>query len=103
MGFFLGISRLGSLVAVALGGVLTDVIGYRSTFLLFAILSALAAVISGPSGERRSRHAKDAPHVAGSPPPQAAQNPLRFRYRRGRPVGWHREHHRAAPLVTVGD
>jgi MFS family permease len=70
MGFFLGISRLGSLVAVALGGVLTDVIGYRPTFLVFAILSALAAAISGPSGERRPRHSKGEPHTAGSPSPQ---------------------------------
>jgi MFS family permease len=89
MGFFLGISRLGSLAAVALGGVLTDVIGYRSTFLLFAILSALAAVISGPSGERRSRHAKDAPLVAGSPPPQAPHSPPgpSSAWRSGRSIG----------------
>jgi MFS family permease len=89
MGFFLGISRLGSLVAVALGGVSTDIIGYRSTFLLFAIFSALAAVISGPSGERRSRHAKDAPHVAGSPPPQAPHSPPgpSSAWRSGRSIG----------------
>jgi MFS family permease len=61
MGFFLGISRLGSLVAVALGGVLTDVLGYRPTLLLFALLSASAAVITGPSGERRARYAKPEP------------------------------------------
>jgi MFS family permease len=74
MGFFLGISRLGSLVAVALGGVLTDIIGYRPTFLVFAILSALAATISGPSGERRPRHSKDAPPLVSSPSPQAPLN-----------------------------
>jgi MFS family permease len=67
MGFFLGISRLGSLVAVALGGILTDVMGYRPTLLLFAIISALAAIISGPSGARRSRHMKAAPHIAAAP------------------------------------
>jgi MFS family permease len=76
-------------VAVALGGVSTDIIGYRSTFLLFAIFSALAAVISGPSGERRSRHAKDAPHVAGSPPPQAPHSPPgpSSAWRSGRSIG----------------
>lgn len=50
MGFFLGISRLGSLVAVALGGLLTDGIGYRQTLLLFAALSAMAVAISAPTG-----------------------------------------------------
>jgi MFS family permease len=52
MGFFLGISRLGSLVAVALGGLLTDALGYRPTLLLFAALSAMAAAISAPAGGR---------------------------------------------------
>jgi MFS family permease len=77
MGFFLGISRLGSLVAVALGGVLTDAIGYRATLLVFAVLSALAETISGPDGERRTRHAKAKPHAASSPafdiPPNAPE------------------------------
>jgi len=67
MGFFLGISRLGSLVAVALGGVLTDVVGYRPTLLLFAALSAMAAAISGPSGGRSTSHAKNEPHTAMIP------------------------------------
>ena len=52
MGFFLGISRLGSLVAVALGGLLTDTLGYRPTLFLFAALSAMAAAISAPTGGR---------------------------------------------------
>lgn len=52
MGFFLGISRLGSLVAVALGGLLTDSLGYRPTLLLFAAFSATAAAISAPPGGR---------------------------------------------------
>jgi MFS family permease len=59
MGFFLGISRLGSLVAVALGGLLTDSIGYRPTLFLFAALSATAAAISAPTGGRTSRLAKE--------------------------------------------
>ena len=74
MGFFLGISRLGSLVAVALGGVLTDVIGYRPTLLLFAALSALAAAISGPSSERRASHAKDEPHTSMIQTPSGPQD-----------------------------
>jgi MFS family permease len=77
MGFFLGISRLGSLVTVALGGVLTDAIGYRATLLVFTVLSALAATISGPAGERRTRHVKAKPHAASSPafdiPPNAPE------------------------------
>lgn len=58
MGFFLGISRLGSLVAVALGGFLTDAIGYRPTLLIFAALSAMAAAISAPTGGRTPPPAK---------------------------------------------
>ena len=58
MGFFLGISRLGSLVAVALGGLLTDALGYRPTLLLFAALSAMAAAISAPSGGRTDSSSK---------------------------------------------
>jgi MFS family permease len=58
MGFFLGISRLGSLVAVALGGLLTDGIGYRPTLFLFAALSAMAAAISAPTGGRSSPPSK---------------------------------------------
>jgi MFS family permease len=75
MGFFLGISRLGSLVAVALGGILTDIIGYRPTLLLFAIFSALAAAISGPSSERRPRRSMDEPPVVS---PHSPHTPLRL-------------------------
>lgn len=86
MGFFLGISRLGSLAAVALGGLLTDTVGYRPTLLLFAALSAMAAAISAPTGGRTSPPPKrdevggtlqprDTAHP--SPPPrwQAADHP----------------------------
>lgn len=59
MGFFLGISRLGSLVAVALGGFLTDAIGYRPTLFLFAALSAMAAAISAPTGGRTPPRSKE--------------------------------------------
>jgi MFS family permease len=52
LGFFLGISRLGSLVAVGLGGLLTDALGYRPTLLIFGALSATAAAISAPAGGR---------------------------------------------------
>lgn len=77
MGFFLGISRLGSLVAVAVGGLLTDVLGYRPTLLLFAGLSATAAAISAPTGGRTAGQPKnhaaarvtDRPPLIASPPP----------------------------------
>jgi MFS family permease len=59
MGFFLGLSRLGSLVAVALGGLLTDGIGYRPTLFLFAALSAMAAAISAPTGGRTAPPPKE--------------------------------------------
>jgi MFS family permease len=76
MGFFLGISRLGSLVAVALGGLLTDSLGYRPTLLLFAAFSAMAATISAPTGGRTSPQPKDsAPETIrrldDHPPPTA--------------------------------
>jgi MFS family permease len=77
LGFFQGISRLGSLVAVALGGLLTDAIGYRPTLLLFAALSATAAAISAPSGGRTLHPSKGRPRrpsqsAALRPPPRAA-------------------------------
>jgi MFS family permease len=77
MGFFLGISRLGSLVAVALGGLLTDALGYRPTLLLFAALSAMAATISAPAGGRthsspKAQHSRRRPEQYSnvSPPPE---------------------------------
>jgi MFS family permease len=75
MGFFLGISRLGSLVAVAVGGLLTDALGYRPTLLLFAGLSATAAAIAAPTGGRSpdqpkhsaARPSTDQPHSIAAP------------------------------------
>jgi len=66
MGFFLGISRLGSLVAVALGGLLTDALGYRPTLFLFAGLSAMAAAISAPTGGRTDASPKTSPALGRS-------------------------------------
>jgi MFS family permease len=55
--------------------VLTDVMGYRPTLLLFAVLSAMAAAISGPSHERRSRPAKAEPPDTAVPPGRSAPAP----------------------------
>jgi MFS family permease len=90
MGFFLGISRLGSLVAVAVGGLLTDALGYRPTLLLFAGLSATAAAISAPTGGRTTSQPKghvekpsiDHPHTTLSPLPPAASRAAEVANRR---------------------
>jgi MFS family permease len=61
MGFFSAIQRSGNLVGVILGAVLADLIGHRSTFLLFAvvtsfgiplILSRRLSSYTGKSGKR---------------------------------------------------
>lgn len=44
MGFFNGTARLGTLVAVLLGGLLTDWLGFRSTALAFAGISFVAGL-----------------------------------------------------------
>jgi len=46
MGIFQAISRLGSTVALLAGGVLTDMIGFRSTFLLFGGLTSFAPLLA---------------------------------------------------------
>jgi MFS family permease len=79
MGFFLGISRLGSLVAVAAGGLLTDVFGYRSTLLLFAALSVTAAAISVPTGGRTSSQPKDHAERPSSLRPPPTPSPVALR------------------------
>jgi MFS family permease len=46
MGFFQAISRLGSAVAMLAGGILADVMGFRATFVLFGVLTCLAALLA---------------------------------------------------------
>jgi MFS family permease len=82
MGFFLGISRLGSLVAVAVGGVLTDAFGYRPTLFLFAGLSVTAAAISAPTGGRIASRPKDdaeRPSTHHPQPTASRRSPADFR------------------------
>lgn len=53
MGLFQAISRLGSAVAMLAGGILTDVVGFRATFILFGALSCCAALIVHADMRRR--------------------------------------------------
>ncbi len=46
MGIFQSISRLGGAVAMLVGGFLSDTIGFRLTFILFGIVTCLAALIA---------------------------------------------------------
>lgn len=46
MGCYLSVSRLGSAVATLMGGILTDLIGFRATFLLFGALTGAAALLA---------------------------------------------------------
>ena len=46
MGIFQSISRLGGATAMLAGGLLTDTIGFRLTFILFGIVTCLAAFIA---------------------------------------------------------
>jgi MFS family permease len=57
MGFYQGVSRLGSLAGVLLGGLLTDVLGQRETILLFAGITALGLPLAlvGREGQARTR------------------------------------------------
>lgn len=48
MGAYNAISRLGSLVGMALGGLLADLIGARPTFVLFGVLSATGLLLAMP-------------------------------------------------------
>ena len=71
MGLFQAISRLGSAVAMLVGGILTDVIGFRLTFILFGIATCLAAILA--SLEMRSRGSSDTARVShGEPMPAPA-------------------------------
>lgn len=62
MGLFQAISRLGSAVAMLAGGILTDVIGFRHTFVLFGIATCLAALLAWL--EMRRRGSSDVAHVS---------------------------------------
>lgn len=77
LGFFNGVTRLGSFVAVLTGGLLTDLLGFETTALLFAALSllgALGVVRERPPAPRRlpeptrPAHAEHPPAAPRRPP-----------------------------------
>ena len=55
MGFYQGVSRLGSVAGVLLGGLLTDLMGQRETILLFAGITALGLPMALLGRERGRR------------------------------------------------
>lgn len=99
MGFYQGVSRLGSLAGVLLGGLLTDLLGQRETILLFAGITALGLPMALLERGRRaggvpvtaagaeqgapapSRRALASLRVEPSPPqPSPRPNPLAINY-----------------------
>jgi MFS family permease len=82
MGWFQAISRLGSAVALLTGGILTDVIGFRTTFILFGALSCGAALmVHAEMRRRRTGAARRIPRpqpvapVDKPPPPAPSMSP----------------------------
>lgn len=70
MGLFQAISRLGSAVAMLAGGILTDVIGFRATFMLFGALTCCAALVV--HAEMRQRRTSPASRAPRQGPPTSA-------------------------------
>lgn len=50
MGFYNGISRIGSLAGIMLGGILFDLVGFTSTLIMFCLISLLAIPFALSSG-----------------------------------------------------
>ena len=71
LGVFQSISRLGGAIAMLVGGVLTDAIGFRLTFILFGAITCLATLIAyvEMAGRGRSGAARSASQPATSEPP----------------------------------
>ncbi len=53
MGIFQAISRLGGALAMLAGGFLTDAIGFRLTFIIFGLLTCVAALLAYVEMQRR--------------------------------------------------
>ncbi len=70
MGIFQSISRLGGATAMLAGGFLTDTIGFRTTFILFGVVTCLAAIIAYVEMASRGRGGV-ARSVASTPGPDA--------------------------------
>jgi len=85
LGFFNGVVRLGSFVAVLTGGLLTDLLGFETTVLIFTAISLLGAVAvlreRPPAPQRPSQVAaritSGQPAAGHEPMPRIAR--LRFR------------------------
>jgi MFS transporter, DHA1 family, multidrug resistance protein len=63
LGFFSGVTRAGSLIAVATGGLLTDLISFEATVFLFAGVGVVAGLLT----------LREHPHARTEPRPAAAQ------------------------------
>ena len=74
LGVFQSISRLGGAIAMLVGGVLTDAIGFRLTFILFGAITCLAALIAyvEMAGRGRSGVARSSTPSTSEPPPSEA-------------------------------
>ncbi len=66
LGFYNGVARAGSFLAMFTGGMLTDLLGFRATALLFAALSACAGILM--LRERSPASAVTPPEDAGAGP-----------------------------------
>lgn len=73
MGIFQSISRLGGAIAMLVGGFLTDTIGFQLTFILFGVVTCLAAVIAYVEMASRDRHGKA--YVKASPEQTRTNSP----------------------------
>lgn len=85
MGLFQAISRLGSAVALLVGGILSDLIGFRTTFTLFGGLTCLAAVLAHREmhqrrgdGSIRAVFPTDTAPASARRPPAAARRDQRL-------------------------
>jgi MFS family permease len=83
MGIFQSISRLGGAIAMLAGGILTDTLGFRFTFILFGIVTCLAALIAygemarrGHSGVARSERPAPYPKTGRLRPKSAASHEM---------------------------
>lgn len=84
LGFFNGVVRMGSFVAVLTGGFLTDLLGFETTVFLFTAVSLVGAVAvlrerppAAPPGQAPVLHARRAP--APSDDPVTRTERVRFR------------------------
>ncbi len=67
LGFYNGVARAGTFLSMFTGGMLTDLVGFRATALLFAALSACAGLLM--LRERPPESAATPPEDAGAGPP----------------------------------